>query len=112
MSKDSVKIEEIGEITDDELLRIIDLARLDPLAPGMGIQKAHLKNILAHFRVLNDVSLNGVDPTIQINHVPIPLRDDEPLDILTRNEALENARLKTKEFFLAPKILGGDDSGH
>jgi len=99
------------EITSEVLSGVIDLARLDPLAPGMSLQKDHLKKILEHFQVLSQVSLEGLDPTIQVNPSPLPFRSDEAIDGIARDEALSNARLRTSEFFRAPLILGGEETG-
>jgi aspartyl/glutamyl-tRNA(Asn/Gln) amidotransferase C subunit len=96
------------EISDEVLAAVIDMARLDPLAPGMSHQKAHLKKILEHFHVLSAVQPEGLDPTIQINSTPIPLRADEIGESLDRETSLSNARAKAGEFFLAPKILDGE----
>jgi aspartyl-tRNA(Asn)/glutamyl-tRNA(Gln) amidotransferase subunit C len=110
MAKDEKSVAADGrEISDDTLAGVIDLARLDPLWPGMEHQKAHLKRILGHFAVLRQVDIEGVDPTIQINPTPIPLRDDEVVEWLSQEEALSNARLRTGEFFRAPKILGDEE---
>jgi len=98
-------VKDAYEITDDILAGVIDLARLDPLKPGMSHQKHHLKKILEHFAVLREVDLEGVDPTIQINPTTLPLREDEVVEWLSQEEALSNARVRTSEFFRAPIIL-------
>ena len=100
---------DVREITDAILAGVIDLARLDPLWPGMEHQKQHLKRILEHFAVLRQVELEGVDPTIQVNPTPIPLREDKVIDWLSQEDALSNARLRTAEFFRVPKILGDEE---
>jgi aspartyl/glutamyl-tRNA(Asn/Gln) amidotransferase C subunit len=101
---------EIAEITDKVLAEVIDLARLDPSAPGMSIQKEHLRKIIDHFRVLSQVHVEGLDPTIQINPTPIPLRSDEVGMSLIAADALSNARHVAGEFFLAPRILGDEQA--
>ncbi len=103
-------VRETIEITDEVLAEVIDLARLDPLEPGMSLQKQHLKNILDHFRILRQVEVEGVDPTIQVNPTPIPLRPDEVIDWLSPAESLANARLATGQFFRSPRIIGGEES--
>jgi aspartyl/glutamyl-tRNA(Asn/Gln) amidotransferase C subunit len=100
-----------ADVSDEALAGVIELARLDPLAPGMSHQKVHLKKILEHFQVLSSVQLEGLDPTIQINSTPIPLRPDEIGESLDKVVALSNARHKAGDFFLAPKILGGEQEG-
>ena len=96
---------EVGEISDSVLADVIDLARLDPLWPGMSVQKAHLRKILDHFKVLNQVHVEGLDPTIQINPTPIPLRPDVVVPTFSVQEAMSNAHLRAGELFLAPQIL-------
>lgn len=98
------------EITDEVLQGVIDLARLDPLSPGMSLQKEHLRKILEHFKVLNEVDIEGLDPTIQINATVISLRPDEVVRDFSKDEALSNSRLRTDEFFRAPLILYEDES--
>lgn len=100
-----------GGISDVVFLRIIELARLDPLAPSMAIHKEELRKILDHFSVLAQIDISDVEQTIHINPVALPLMPDEPEDYLTRDAAMSNARLRTSEYFQAPKILEADDSG-
>jgi len=98
-----------SEITDEVLNEVIDLGRLNPLTPGMSMQKHHLKKILDNFRILSQVDIQNLDPTIQVNPTVLPLREDEVIDWLTQSEALRNARNNTGEFFRAPKILGEEE---
>jgi len=101
-------IPEIGDISDQVLAEVIDLARLDPMTPGMSVQKAHLRKILDHFKVLNQMHLEGLDATIQINPVPIRLRPDIVVTTLKVEDALSNAHLKAGDLFIAPQILSGE----
>ena len=101
----------IQEITSETLNKVIDLARLDPLAPGMALQKDHLKKILEHFRVLRHVNIDGVEPTVVVNHPILHLRPDEIDDTFSPEEALSNARLKFEQYFLSPKVLGAEGPG-
>ena len=100
-----------GAITDDVFLKIVDLARLDPLAPSMAIHRDEFRKILEHFSVLSHVDISDVDPTIHINPVRLPFSDDEPVETLTLDDAMSNTRLRTSDYFLAPKILDSGDSG-
>ena len=96
----------MSEITDDIYDEVVELARLDPLSPGMAIQKQHLKNILEYFQVLSTVDVEEHDPTIQNNPVQLPLRRDEACEFLTREEALSNARMRTDEYIISPSVPG------
>lgn len=111
MDKDKVKkIVNQGEISNDVLQNVIDLAKLDPLGPSMTLQSEHLKKILDHFSVLAQVDVSNLDPTIQVNPAKLPLREDITVDYLSQDEALANARLRTPEFFQVPKILEPEES--
>lgn len=103
-------ITDVSEITDEVLSEVIMLARLDPSTPGMPLQKQHLRKILEYFKILRDVSLEGLDPTIQINPTPIPLREDEVGESFNQKTALANAKNRVGEFFIAPHILGNEES--
>lgn len=99
-----------GEISNDVLQKVIDLARLDPIGPSMALQKEHLKKILDHFSVLAQADVSNLDPTIQVHPAQLPLRKDTAVDFLSQDEALANARLRTTEFFQVPKILEPEES--
>jgi aspartyl/glutamyl-tRNA(Asn/Gln) amidotransferase C subunit len=107
---DKTSVDTASQITDQVLAEVIDLARLDPLAPGMALQKEHLRSILDHFKVLSRVEVDDLDPTIMVNPTPIPLREDQVVDRLSPEEALANSRLRTSEFFRAPTILEEEES--
>ncbi len=99
-------------VTDEVIADVIQLARLDPSDPTMAEQKEHLKRILGHFRILSQMEVEGLNPTIMINPTPILLREDKVGESLERTDALQNAQLKTGELFQAPKILGGEESDY
>jgi len=100
-----------GAITDDVFIKILELARLDPLAPAMAIHRDEFRKILELFSVLSHADISDVDPAIHINPAKLPYSDDEPVETLTRDDALSNTRQRTSEYFLAPKILDSIDSG-
>jgi len=107
---DKTSVHVVSQITDQVLAEVIELARLDPLAPGMALQKEHLRSILEHFKLLSRVEVGDLDPTIMVNPAPIPLREDQAVDWLSSQEALSNSRLGTSEFFRAPAILEEEES--
>jgi aspartyl/glutamyl-tRNA(Asn/Gln) amidotransferase C subunit len=117
MSKDSKEkrertepMAEIGEVSDAVLAEVIDLARLDPLTPGISVQKDHLRKILQYFKVLNQVHIEGIDPIIQVNPAPIPLRPDIVHPSLDAGIAMSNAHVKSGEYFVAPQIMAAERS--
>jgi len=114
--KDKEKREKQGfleaeEITDELLSKIIHLARLDPDAPEMGVQKEHLRRILDYFRVLNEVELEEGSVPVRVNSAELLLREDEGEEGLSQEEALSNAKHKSGKFFLAPRIMEGEEEG-
>jgi len=110
MSKKDKTESPVDSISDQTLQDVIRLARLDPSDPDMERRKEHLRKILEYFGILSGVDVEGIDPTVQINPIPIPLRPDEIGESLSRDDALGNSGLKVGEFFRSPQILGGEES--
>ena len=99
------------EITEELLSRVIHLARLDPDAPEMAVQKEHLRRILDYFRVLSEVELDEGSVPLGVNSAELLLREDEAVGGLSQEEALSNAKHKSGKFFLAPRIMEGEEEG-
>ncbi|MFH1677056.1 MAG: Asp-tRNA(Asn)/Glu-tRNA(Gln) amidotransferase subunit GatC [bacterium] len=112
MSKKDKTESSVDAISDQLLQDVIRLARLDPSDPSMELKKEHLKKILDYFGILSGVDVEGVDPTVQINAIPVPLRADGVKESLSREDALGNSVLKVGEFFRSPQILGGEETEH
>lgn len=101
---------EAPEISDETVIEVIRLARLDPDAPSMANQIGHFKRILAQFRVLSQVEVASPDAPIQSIPTSLPLRKDETGESLDAGAAMDNAANRHEEFFKAPRVPGGGES--
>lgn len=106
----SKKTHEAHEISDETVIEVIRLARLDPDAPSMANQIGHFKRILAHFQVLSQVEPVSHDPPIQSITTSLPLRKDETGESLDTGAATANAVNMHEGFFKAPRVPGGGES--
>jgi aspartyl-tRNA(Asn)/glutamyl-tRNA(Gln) amidotransferase subunit C len=78
-------------IDREQVLHVARLARLrlsDDEVERMGEE---LSTILDHIEKLNELDLEGVEPTSHVVELENVLRDDEPRPSLSREKALEQA---------------------
>jgi len=78
-------------LSDDEIARVAQLARLPLDHTELHALHAQLSAILAHFTLLNDVDVTGIPPTAHVNDVVNALRDDVVAPSLPRESVLLNA---------------------
>lgn len=113
MSESESKVKtEVSGISDRTLAEVIDLAKLDPMDPSLEAQKVHLRKIIEYFKVLKGVELDEHGPTTMINPTPLRLREDEIVKCFSKDEAMNNSRLRLDEYFHAPRIHSGEEPEH
>ncbi len=61
-----------------------------------------LSAVLDHVEKISELDLEGVAPTSHVVEVPNPLREDEPVPSLSREEALASAPAVEDDGFLVP----------
>ena len=94
-------------ISEDMVRDVARLARLDPSPQEVQDYRAHLEAILGYVRQLDQLNLDGVEPTSHVHTADAPLRHDNPRACLTPAEALSQAPDSTGEGFGVPKVLEG-----
>ena len=91
------------KITEETVERVAKLARIELTAREVKKFEKDLNDILAAFKTLDEA------PTAEPSFQPIKLgnvmRDDEPEQCLTNEEALRNTKHKEKGFFKGPKAV-------
>ena len=98
------------EISDEELVKeIAALARLDFDEDEAKDYAAQMRAILDHFEDLNEIDLEGIDPTVQINPVEIPLEDDYIEKGLSRDKTLNLSARRRGDFISVPRIVNPED---
>ena len=74
-----------------QVLHVARLARLRLSDDEVGRMGAELSTILDHIEKLNELDLEGVEPTSHVVEVENVLREDVPRPSLPRDKALEQA---------------------
>jgi|SRR5829696_3585810 len=78
-------------IDRDEVLHVARLARLRVSDEEVERLAPELSKILGHVETMNELDLDGVEPTSHVVDLTNVLRDDAPRPSLPRDKALEQA---------------------
>jgi aspartyl-tRNA(Asn)/glutamyl-tRNA(Gln) amidotransferase subunit C len=78
-------------IDREQVLHVARLARLRLSDDEVGRMGEELSTILDHIETLNELDLEGVEPTSHVVELENVLRDDVPRPSLDRDTALEQA---------------------
>lgn len=89
-------------IDRDELLHVALLARLQVPDDEVEQTAAQLSTILDHIARIEELDLDGVEPTAHVVEIDDALRPDEPSEPLPRETVLDPAPAVQDEGFLVP----------
>jgi aspartyl-tRNA(Asn)/glutamyl-tRNA(Gln) amidotransferase subunit C len=78
-------------IDRDQVLHVAKLARLRLADDEVDRMADELSTILEHVETMNELDLEGVEPTSHVVDLTNVLREDEPRPSLDRDRALEQA---------------------
>ena len=88
-----------------DLSRVVKLARIE-LTPEEERRLApQLSEVLKYIEKLNELDVSGVEPTAHATPLSNVLREDEPRDSLSQEDALRNAPKAANGLFVVPKIV-------
>ena len=93
-------------IDRDELLHVARLARLALPQDELDSTAAELSSILEHVAAIEELDLDGVEPTAHIGDVSDSLRADQVAPSLPRDVALAPAPAVRDDGFLVPSPQG------
>ncbi len=93
-------------IERDELLHVARLARLALHDDELDTTAAELSTILEHVAAIEELDLDGVEPTAHMGDVSDSLRADEARPSLPRDVALAPAPAVRDDGFLVPSPQG------
>ena len=93
-------------IERDELLHVARLARLALHDDELDTTAAELSTILEHVAAIEELNLDGVEPTAHIGDVSDSLHSDEARPSLPRDVALAPAPAVRDDGFLVPSPQG------
>lgn len=87
------------------LSRVVKLARIE-LTPEEERRLApQLSEVLKYIEKLNELDVSGVEPTAHATPLSNVMREDEPRDSLSQEDALRNAPKAANGLFVVPKIV-------
>jgi aspartyl-tRNA(Asn)/glutamyl-tRNA(Gln) amidotransferase subunit C len=89
-------------IDREQVLHVARLARLRLTDAEVERMSEELSSILEHVERINELDLDGVEPTSHVIDVENVLRPDEPRACLPRERVLESAPDATDEGFRVP----------
>ena len=96
---------------DDALIdKLSRLAMLDFDAAERKEIKDDLQKMIGFIDKLKELDTTGVESLLHITPEVNILREDVPGNMLTREQALQNAPLHNKQFFLVPKVIKKDEA--
>lgn len=93
------------KITQQEVIHVAHLARLDVDESATGKFAHQLATILEYVDQLNQLDTEGVIPTSHAIELTNAFRDDTPREHLDRDMALANAPEKEDGNFVVPRII-------
>lgn len=97
----------------EQTRKVAKLARLDLSEADLATMTTQLSAILNYVDQLSELNTEGVEPMAHPLPVRNVFRDDEPRPSLPVDAALQNAPLRSGDYFAVPAILdAGDDMSH
>jgi len=93
------------EVTREDALRCARLTNLSLQEEEIEPMREAMTRLLTQAERLNELPLEGVEPTIHGLQLPLPRRADEAHPWFTQEEALANAPRTEQEHFAVPKVL-------
>ena len=67
--------------------------------------RTDLEKILGFMEKLNELDTTGVEPLVYISDAETVLREDNIVQTITRQEALQNAPAQDGTYFKVPKVI-------
>ena len=93
------------KISKKDVIETAELARLEFQESELEKFTEQLGNILEYIEDLNELDTEGIEPTSHGVEIPTPLREDKVVQLITSEEALQNAPEKDDGFFVVPKVI-------
>jgi aspartyl-tRNA(Asn)/glutamyl-tRNA(Gln) amidotransferase subunit C len=93
------------EVTREDVLRCARLTDLQLEEAEIEPMREAMSRLLSQAERLNELPLEGVEPTTHGLQLPLPRRPDEVHPWFSQQEALANAPKATKGHFEVPKVL-------
>ena len=89
----------------EDLQHAVKLARIELTVEEEARLGTQLGDILKYVDKLNELDVEGVEPTAHAVPLTNVLREDEPRESLSHEDALRNAPKTVSGLFIVPKII-------
>jgi len=89
-------------IDRDQVLHVARLARLRLSEDEVGRMSSELSSVLGHIEKINELDLDGVEPTSHVVEIENVLRPDEPRESWPRERVLEGSPESVQGGFRVP----------
>ena len=96
-------------IDDDTLSKIAQLANIKIADNEREKLKNDMMAILSWVDKLNEIDTSSIDPITQMSKENNKVRGDENNHNLSVEDALKNARVKSDNYFVVPKVINKDN---
>ena len=95
----------MGLITEEEVRHVAKLARLALSEEEVKRFQIQLEEILEYVAKLQELDLEGVEPTTHVIPIVNRMRGDERRESLPRDLVLSNSPERGGDFFKVPKVI-------
>ncbi|MEZ4753802.1 MAG: Asp-tRNA(Asn)/Glu-tRNA(Gln) amidotransferase subunit GatC [Bdellovibrionota bacterium] len=92
-------------ITEDDVKKLGELARLYLSDAEIKKLTPNLNNIFGYMEVLNKVNLEGIEPLSHVHGITNVYREDQAEKLISSEEALKNVPDKSGTFIKVPIII-------
>lgn len=93
-------------VRKEDILDVARLVRLGIHQNEIDQISSDLEQVMAYFNMIETLDLAGM-PEVSADEITVcPLRKDEPGPVLAKTEALANAPVKNKDYFIVPRVIG------
>lgn len=96
-------------ITEEKVVELAKLARLEFSGDELSKMQADLERILVMCEKLNGLNTDGKEPLIYMGNQETTLREDVVIQEISKADALKNAPKKDSDFFRVPKVIDGHE---
>ncbi len=97
-------------ISKDQVRHVARLARLQLEPDDIERMARELGSVLDYVVKLNELNTDGVEPTMHVIPVVMPLRGDETRSSLPVAQVMQNAPDARDHMFAVPRIMDGGES--
>jgi aspartyl-tRNA(Asn)/glutamyl-tRNA(Gln) amidotransferase subunit C len=95
----------MSRITKEQVEHVANLARLSVSKEDVELFTKQLDDIISFAEQLNELDTDNIEPTTHVLDIKNVLREDEPREWLTREEALKNAPDQQDGQIKVPSVL-------